>query len=146
MYLYSKLSPPSLSLSSNFLQDVRTHLRQMSRLAHVPIEPEEQTRLLDACMDIPGIIMAGVPGAGGYDALFIIGLDVASVDRVEMDVWACWEMKMEEEEVAVDRDDDKGGKLGSRRSHVVSIGPLLAEAEAGSRGLEQVFDQRIIYY
>ena len=34
----------------------------MSRLAGVPIEPEEQTRLLDACNAVPGVIMAGVPG------------------------------------------------------------------------------------
>ncbi len=34
----------------------------MSELSQVPIEPPKQTKLLDACNEVPGIIMAGVPG------------------------------------------------------------------------------------
>jgi phosphomevalonate kinase len=34
----------------------------MSDKSSVPIEPSEQSKLLDACMDCPGVIMAGVPG------------------------------------------------------------------------------------
>ena len=34
----------------------------MSKLSSVPIEPEEQTRLLDACSALPGVIGGGVPG------------------------------------------------------------------------------------
>ena len=41
---------------------VRALLREMSRLSEVPIEPAEQTKLLDACMNVPGVAMAGVPG------------------------------------------------------------------------------------
>ncbi|KAF9980961.1 phosphomevalonate kinase, partial [Modicella reniformis] len=41
---------------------VRGYLREMSRLSQVPVEPEEQTRLLDACLTVPGVLMAGVPG------------------------------------------------------------------------------------
>ena len=38
-------------------------MKQMGELADVPIEPDEQTRLLDACTnDIPGVIGGGVPG------------------------------------------------------------------------------------
>ncbi|KAG0343722.1 phosphomevalonate kinase [Podila humilis] len=43
-------------------QTVRQYLRQMSQLSRVPVEPEEQTRLLDACLAVPGVLMAGVPG------------------------------------------------------------------------------------
>jgi phosphomevalonate kinase len=39
----------------------------MSELSRVPIEPPKQTKLLDACNEIPGIIMAGVPG-GKYNS------------------------------------------------------------------------------
>lgn len=34
----------------------------MSQATNVPIEPSEQTQLLDQCMEVPGTIMAGVPG------------------------------------------------------------------------------------
>jgi len=43
-------------------QSVRRYLREMSELSEVPVEPKEQTRLLDACLEIPGVLMAGVPG------------------------------------------------------------------------------------
>lgn len=46
----------------NEFQTVRHYLREMSQLSEVPVEPEEQTRLLDACLTIPGVLMAGVPG------------------------------------------------------------------------------------
>lgn len=36
------------------------------------IEPESQTRLLDATMSMEGVLLAGVPGAGGFDAVFAI--------------------------------------------------------------------------
>lgn len=41
---------------------------------HLQIEPESQTRLLDATMNIEGVLLAGVPGAGGFDAIFSITL------------------------------------------------------------------------
>jgi len=60
-----------LEVYNNFLE-VRNCLRTLSKKSGVPIEPESQTHLLDACMDCPGVLMAGVPGAGGYDAIFCI--------------------------------------------------------------------------
>ncbi|CAA6669610.1 unnamed protein product [Spirodela intermedia] len=56
-----------------FLQ-IRSFMRQMGEAASVPIEPESQTRLLDATMKIEGVLLAGVPGAGGFDAVFAITL------------------------------------------------------------------------
>lgn len=41
---------------------VRELLQRMSAATGVPIEPTEQTELLDQCMAIPGTVMAGVPG------------------------------------------------------------------------------------
>lgn len=42
------------------------------------IEPESQTRLLDATMDMEGVLLAGVPGAGGFDAVFAVTLGDSS--------------------------------------------------------------------
>ena len=37
-------------------------MREMGNLAGVPIEPPEQTALLDTCMSVAGVIGGGVPG------------------------------------------------------------------------------------
>ncbi|OWT36152.1 phosphomevalonate kinase [Cryptococcus neoformans Bt1] len=75
----------ALSLSS-----IRALLREMSDLSGVPIEPKEQTRLLDACGQVKGVVGGGVPGAGGYDALYLLTVDhptpLAGVDKL----WADW--------------------------------------------------------
>lgn len=42
------------------------------------IEPESQTQLLDATMNMEGVLLAGVPGAGGFDAVFSLTLGDAS--------------------------------------------------------------------
>lgn len=64
-------------------------MKAMGDSVGVPIEPSEQTRLLDACMAQPGVIGCGVPGgscsydtpfestntrpvAGGYDAIWLL--------------------------------------------------------------------------
>jgi phosphomevalonate kinase len=43
--------------------------------ASVPIEPETQRSLLEECKSVEGVLIAGVPGAGGYDAIFCIIAD-----------------------------------------------------------------------
>ncbi|KAJ3228933.1 phosphomevalonate kinase [Chytriomyces hyalinus] len=55
--------------------NVRSLLRKMSQLAKVPIEPESQTRLLDTISQLPGVVMSGVPGAGGFDAIFTLVIE-----------------------------------------------------------------------
>lgn len=42
------------------------------------IEPESQTKLLDATMTMEGVLFAGVPGAGGFDAVFAVTLGNSS--------------------------------------------------------------------
>ncbi|ETW06980.1 phosphomevalonate kinase, variant 1 [Aphanomyces invadans] len=41
---------------------IRGYLRDMGDLAGVQIEPADQTALIDATMDVPGVLFAGVPG------------------------------------------------------------------------------------
>jgi len=76
--LVRPLSPPSLSphppsqartdpLSRPWAprarpQTIRQHIRHMGTASGVPIEPREQTQLLDACSALPGVVGAGVPG------------------------------------------------------------------------------------
>ena len=51
---------------------LRGLLRQISDAAETPIEPPEQTYLLDATMEVRGVLMAVVPGAGGNDAVIAL--------------------------------------------------------------------------
>ncbi|OUM63176.1 hypothetical protein PIROE2DRAFT_10335, partial [Piromyces sp. E2] len=76
---------------------VRSCLRILSEKTETPIEPESQTHLLDACMECPGVLMAGVPGAGGFDAIFCVimegkasGSSCKGIDAIEK-LWQNWD-------------------------------------------------------
>jgi ERG8-type phosphomevalonate kinase len=62
---------------------VRSLLREMGERADVPIEPAPQQALCDATIELPGVIACGVPGAGGYDAVFVIALNASALANVE---------------------------------------------------------------
>ncbi|KAG5643155.1 hypothetical protein DXG03_001485 [Asterophora parasitica] len=74
-------SPESTTIISKFYeahgvsQSIRAHMRSMGERSGVPIEPREQTQLLDACVSLAGVIGGGVPGAGGYDAIWLLVCD-----------------------------------------------------------------------
>lgn len=53
---------------------IRNHMKLMGQAAGVPIEPDSQTQLLDTTMSMEGVLLAGVPGAGGFDAIFAVTL------------------------------------------------------------------------
>lgn len=57
----------------------RNLIRQMSLASRVPIEPPQQTKLLDYCSTIDGVIGGVVPGAGGYDAVVLFVEDKQEV-------------------------------------------------------------------
>lgn len=71
-----------IQLRETFLK-IRSYLRTMSEKAKVDIEPKSQTELLDATMSLNGVLFAGVPGAGGYDAIFCITFGDETRSRVE---------------------------------------------------------------
>ncbi|XP_076896021.1 phosphomevalonate kinase, peroxisomal-like [Bidens hawaiensis] len=54
--------------------NIRSHMKLMGMAAGIPIEPDSQTELLDATMNTCGVLLAGVPGAGGFDAVFAVTL------------------------------------------------------------------------
>ncbi|KAJ4367639.1 phosphomevalonate kinase [Neocucurbitaria cava] len=47
-------------------------IRQMGESSGVPIEPPQQTHLLDYCSTLDGVVGGVVPGAGGYDAVVLL--------------------------------------------------------------------------
>ncbi|CAH9077465.1 unnamed protein product [Cuscuta europaea] len=65
---------------------IRYEMRKMGEAAGIPIEPESQTRLLDETMSREGVVLAGVPGAGGFDAIFAVtlggGSNTSSTDNL----------------------------------------------------------------
>ena len=58
----------------------------MGNAAHVPVEPDAQSFLADETMKLPGVVAAGVPGAGGYDALFVIYVKGSDTDDGRSDL------------------------------------------------------------
>ncbi|KAI0743895.1 Phosphomevalonate kinase [Daedaleopsis nitida] len=65
-------------------EDIRAKMREMGKLSDVPIEPPEQTALLDACVSVAGVIGGGVPGAGGYDAVWLLVCDPLNCAHEEL--------------------------------------------------------------
>ncbi|EJD03369.1 Phosphomevalonate kinase [Fomitiporia mediterranea MF3/22] len=112
-------------------EDIRAKMRDMGNRAGVPIEPPEQTALLDACIAQEGVIAGGVPGAGGYDAVWVLVFDPRTTDltdtentplhRVER-VWADWK-DLDVSPLSAAESFEKG----LRRERVESV-PGLAEA------------------
>lgn len=58
---------------------IRSLIREISTKSGVPIEPEVQTKLIDACCRLPGVVGGVVPGAGGYDAVVLLVEDKSTV-------------------------------------------------------------------
>jgi len=72
---------------SDTLRSNRVKLKRMGGAAgNVPVEPDEQTKLADATMEVNGVVACGVPGAGGYDALFVLYIQGESTDDGKSDV------------------------------------------------------------
>jgi len=80
-----------------FLQS-RKELKAMGGASGVPIEPAGSSALADTTMALPGVIAAGVPGAGGYDALFVLYVKGKEIDGGRSDetrerigeLWRSW--------------------------------------------------------
>jgi phosphomevalonate kinase len=60
----SQASPNKQEINTKLtlFQAIRGKMREMGTLSGVPIEPIEQTQLLDLCVSQPGVIGGGVPG------------------------------------------------------------------------------------
>jgi len=68
---------------STFLE-VRETFRTLGINAQVPAEPDEQKALCDATLErVPGVLACGVPGAGGFDAVYALVLGEYVAKQVE---------------------------------------------------------------
>eukprot|EP01041_Mallomonas_annulata_P006333 gene6333-12816_t len=80
----------SLSMIRALFIKARSLLKRMGIGAGVDIEPDSQTKLADATQSLPGVLCAGVPGAGGVDAIFAI--TICDTGRLEVEkMWSDWE-------------------------------------------------------
>ncbi|GMF11686.1 unnamed protein product [Phytophthora lilii] len=69
--LFAKQSCDQLVVTHQLI--IEAPCSEMGTSAGVPIEPPEQTAILDAAQAIPGVLVAGVPG-GNFTLLFEVGL------------------------------------------------------------------------
>ena len=79
----------------NAMRSIQGGMRELGRQAGVPVEPDEMGNVIRATIDgAPGVLGGGVPGAGGFDALFLLYLDVgpSSTTRAGIEsVWSRWD-------------------------------------------------------
>lgn len=57
---------------SVIIEENRVAIRDMGEQSGVPIEPPQQTALLDYCTKLDGVVGGVVPGAGGFDAIVLL--------------------------------------------------------------------------
>lgn len=57
---------------SVIIEENRVAIRDMGEKSGVPIEPPQQTALLDYCTRLEGVVGGVVPGAGGFDAIVLL--------------------------------------------------------------------------
>lgn len=89
-------APDYASLKACF-KSIRKNIRAMGEKSGVPIEPPAQTKLLDACEGVPGVVGGTVPGAGGYDAIALLIEDKPATVEGLRALFKGWEFKGEVE-------------------------------------------------
>ena len=89
------------------ISNIRAAIRKMSESSGVPIEPPAQTKLIDACSEIPGVVGGVVPGAGGYDAIALLIEDRQEVVAALAKLFRDWQF-----DVTGDVNASAGGKVG----------------------------------
>lgn len=109
----------------NAMRSIQGGMRALGRQAGVPVEPDQMGNVIKASIDgAHAVLGGGVPGAGGYDALFVLYLNVpktqsgtGNVGEVHKEiegVWSHWK--------------------------ALSVGPLLSKA-GGVIGASSTADQ-----
>lgn len=88
--LGSILSDGKLDEIRPAVADIRELIRAMGTQSDVPIEPESQTRLLDALTEVEGVYNGLVPGAGGFDAVVLLMKDDEATEKRVKDFVAKW--------------------------------------------------------
>lgn len=69
----------------------REHLREMGKASGVEIEPESQKELINATCQQNGVVFGGVPGAGGFDAVFAVIIQTPdNAEAIKANIIATW--------------------------------------------------------
>jgi len=98
--LFSEGTSSSKDIEECFAS-IRRLIRDMSNKSGVPIEPESQTKLLDACTTLDSVIGGVVPGAGGYDAIALLVTDDNGQDLSELQTFLEQKWNVQDHGVAV---------------------------------------------
>lgn len=80
------------------LRGIRALVKRLSEESGVAVEPPSQTKLLDACERIEGVIGGVVPGAGGYDAIALLIKDDDTVVAGLQKLFAGWKFSNDQGE------------------------------------------------
>ncbi|KAF1915143.1 ribosomal protein S5 domain 2-type protein [Ampelomyces quisqualis] len=72
-------APAQYHVLKTLIDENRKLIRLMGEASGVPIEPPQQTKLLDYCSTLDGVVGGVVPGAGGYDAIVLLVEDKEEV-------------------------------------------------------------------
>lgn len=68
-------------LLKDAIKNIRSNFRLITKESGAEIEPETQTKLLDACSKLNGVVGGVVPGAGGYDAISLITTQNIDIEK-----------------------------------------------------------------
>jgi len=60
---------------------IRKMIKKIGESSNVPIEPESQTALIDAVCEVSGVLGGVVPGAGGFDAVCFLYIDMEDTEE-----------------------------------------------------------------
>ncbi|SPO20457.1 related to ERG8 - phosphomevalonate kinase [Ustilago trichophora] len=108
----------------NSLRSIRAGMRELGNRAGVPIEPPEIGSLIKKISDeVPGVVGGSIPGAGGFDAFYIIYLKSADSPRDLSQLWSQIHSAKEEAE----------SKL--------TLGPLLSRAGGAKTTSDDASDE-----
>ncbi|CAI2363568.1 unnamed protein product [Moneuplotes crassus] len=79
--------PSHVSKLTELNNTMRKHLCIITEESGVQVEPARVTKILDNFRDrIPNLVMCGVPGAGGDDAVYILYLSTSEDSKVDREV------------------------------------------------------------
>ncbi|KAI9225922.1 MAG: Phosphomevalonate kinase [Piptocephalis tieghemiana] len=127
----------SLSKLHSTFQEVRLCLREMGEASGAPIEPPSQTKLLNACQAIPGVIFAGAPGAGGYDAIFCLGIGKNVARRLE-ELWSSWtDGQITPLTMIPSSENDEGSELGDPGIRCTYVDQVTGLHDILNRGMDE---------
>lgn len=70
--------------------DMHLCCSEMGNAAGVPIEPPEQTAILDATLAIPGVLVAGVPGGTATSCIDVVLVSIVLSSDVLLMISSGW--------------------------------------------------------